>query len=197
MNTDVPGSSSVVGVARQALDGCPELLVGHNMNFAQQALVVAGPQPTLSHFQLPLASGVNGHSSSVVLLGGSGYGSPFSRSPSGIALSLVDKDCPRVTIYKDCPRVTILPTNASGPDLTRVCSFHNYDVYSLLTKDFGELRYIWKLCLIEYSIGKTPSYTILRKFIANVWKCNVTLHIHDSGWLVFHFSYAVDMGRVF
>ncbi|KAJ6976345.1 hypothetical protein NC653_028458 [Populus alba x Populus x berolinensis] len=43
MNSDVPGSSSVVGVARQALDGCPKLLVGHNMNFSQQALVVAGP----------------------------------------------------------------------------------------------------------------------------------------------------------
>ncbi|KAJ6881969.1 hypothetical protein NC651_028542 [Populus alba x Populus x berolinensis] len=104
MNNDVPGSSSVVGVAMQALDGCPELRVGHNMNFAQQALVVVGPQPTSSHFQLPLASGVNGHSSSIVLPGGSGYGSPVSSSPSSIALSLVDKDC---------PRVTILPINAS------------------------------------------------------------------------------------
>ncbi|KAJ6887524.1 hypothetical protein NC652_028704 [Populus alba x Populus x berolinensis] len=70
MNSDVPGFSSVVGVARQALDGCPELL-------------------------LPLASGVNGYSSSVVLPGGSGYGSPLSSSPLGIALSLIDKDCPK------------------------------------------------------------------------------------------------------
>ncbi|KAJ6889603.1 hypothetical protein NC652_030366 [Populus alba x Populus x berolinensis] len=69
MNSDVPGFSSVVGVARQALDGCPELL-------------------------LPLASGVNGYTSSVVLPGGSGYGSPLSSSPLGIALSLIDKDLP-------------------------------------------------------------------------------------------------------
>ncbi|KAL3575144.1 hypothetical protein D5086_023245 [Populus alba] len=116
MNSDVPGSSSVVG--------------------------------------LPLASGVNGYSSSVVLPGGSGYGSPLSTSPLGIALSLIDKDC---------PKVTILPTNASGLDLTHVCSFHNYDVYSLLLEDFGELKDIWKLCLI----GKTPGYTILGKFMAN------------------------------
>ena len=46
------------------------------------------------------------------------------------------------------------------------------------------------------SIGKTHGYTILGKFMANVWKCNATLHIHDSGWLVFHFSSAANMGRV-
>ncbi|KAJ6976346.1 hypothetical protein NC653_028459 [Populus alba x Populus x berolinensis] len=32
---------------------------------------------------------------SVVLPGGSGYGSPLSTSPLGIALSLIDKDCPK------------------------------------------------------------------------------------------------------
>jgi hypothetical protein len=53
MNNDVPGYSSVIEVVRQTLDGCPELLAGHNMNFAQQALVVAGPQPASQTFQLP------------------------------------------------------------------------------------------------------------------------------------------------
>jgi hypothetical protein len=32
--------------------------------------------------------------------------------------------------------------------------------------------------------------------MANVWKCNVTLHIHDLGWLVFRFSSEADMGKV-
>jgi hypothetical protein len=50
--------------------------------------------------------------------------------------------------------------------------------------------------LIGYSIGKTPGYTILGKFMAHVWKCNVTLHLHDSGWLVFRFSSEVDMLNV-
>jgi hypothetical protein len=61
-----------------------------------------------------------------------------------------------------------LPTTVVGLDLTLVCSFHNSDVCSLLPEDFGELRDIWKLCLIGYSIGKTPGYTILGKYIANV-----------------------------
>jgi hypothetical protein len=113
MNNVVPGSSSVVGVERQALDGCPGSLAGHNMNVSQQALVVAGPQPSSSSFRLPLAGGVNGHSSGVVPPDGSGQGPPPSSSPPpGIALSIVDEDC---------PRVTTLPTTAFGPDLTHVC----------------------------------------------------------------------------
>jgi hypothetical protein len=82
VNIDVHGYSSVIRVARQALDGCPELLAGHNMNFAQQALVVVSPQPASQTFQLPLVGGVNGHSSSVVLLGGSGQGSPLFGPPT-------------------------------------------------------------------------------------------------------------------
>jgi hypothetical protein len=188
VNNDVPRYSSVIRVARQILDECPELLAGHNMNSTQQALVVASPQPASQTFQLPLAGGVNGHSPSVALPGGFGQGSPPSSSPPpGINLSLVDEDC---------PRVTTLPTTASGPDLTPVCSFYNYDVCPLLPEDFGELRDIWKLCLIGYSISKTLGYTILGKYMANVWKCNATLHIHDSGWLVFRFSSATNMGRV-
>lgn len=89
-----------------------------------------------------------------------------------------------------------MPTTASGPDLTPVCSFYNSDVCPLLPEDFSELRDIWKLCLIGYSIGKTPGYAILGKYMANVWKCNATLHIHYSGWLVFRFSSIIDMGRV-
>jgi len=52
------------------------------------------------------------------------------------------------------------------------------------------------LCLIGYSIGKTLGYTILGKFMAHVWKCNITLNLHDSGWLVFRFSSEADMFKV-
>jgi hypothetical protein len=69
---------------------------------------------------------------------------PPPAPPLGIALSIVDEDY---------PRVTTLSTTASSPDLTHVCSFHNSYVCSLILEDFGELRDIWKLCLIGYSIG--------------------------------------------
>ena len=85
----------------------------------------------MSNFQLPLAGGVNGHFSNIVLPGGFGQGSPPSSSPLGIALSFIDEDC---------PRVTTLLTTASDPNLTHVCSFHNSDVCSLLPEDFGELK---------------------------------------------------------
>jgi hypothetical protein len=32
--------------------------------------------------------------------------------------------------------------------------------------------------------------------MAHVWKCNVTLNLHDSGWLVFRFSSEADMLKV-
>jgi hypothetical protein len=50
--------------------------------------------------------------------------------------------------------------------------------------------------LIGYSIGKTFGYTVLGKFMAHVWKCNVTLNLHDSGWLIFRFFLEADMLKV-
>jgi hypothetical protein len=32
--------------------------------------------------------------------------------------------------------------------------------------------------------------------MAHVWKCNITLNLHDSGWLVFRFSSEADMFKV-
>ena len=59
----------------------------------------------------------------------------------------------------------MLPTPANGLDLTHIHSSNNSDSCSLLTEDFGKLRDIRKLCLIVYSIGKTPGYTVL----GNLW----------------------------
>jgi hypothetical protein len=54
----------------------------------------------------------------------------------------------------------MLPTPANGLDLTHIHSSNNSDSCSLLTEDFGKLRDIRKLCLIVYSIGKTPGYIL-------------------------------------
>jgi hypothetical protein len=32
--------------------------------------------------------------------------------------------------------------------------------------------------------------------MAHVWKCNITLNLHDSGWLVFRFSSEANMFKV-
>lgn len=98
-------------------------------------------------------------------------------------------------IDDDHPKVSTMPA-AKGPDLMYVYPSSSIDSCSLLSEDFGELKDIWKLCLIGYSFGKTPGYTIIGKFMAHVWKCNVTLHLHDSGWLIFRFSSEADMLHV-
>ena len=85
---------------------------------------------------------------------------------------------------------------AKGPDLTYVPSSCNLDSCSFLSEDFGELKDIWKQCLIGYCFGKPFGYTTLGKFMAHVWKCNVNLHLHDYGWLIFRFSTEEDMLHV-
>jgi hypothetical protein len=115
---------------------------------------------------------VYGFAPGVALPGGLGQGVPSSVSPApGIPLSL-DSDCTRVN--------SLIPTVPSH-DLPPTCSFHHSDICPLSPEDFGELRDIWKLCLIGYTIGRTPGYTILGKYMANARNCNATLHIHDSG----------------
>jgi hypothetical protein len=109
-------TSSVVGVGRNALDGCSGFLSGHSTGLTHQALVVAGPQPASLSIELPPSDGVNSQPSSVVSPGGSEGGSllhlPPLCSPSPcISLSTIDDDY---------PKVTSLSTLATGPDLTHV-----------------------------------------------------------------------------
>jgi hypothetical protein len=111
---------------------------------------------------------------------------PTRSPPPGISLSIINDDHPKVS--------TLLA--AKSPDLMYVHPSSSIDSCSLLSEDFGELKDIWKLCLIGYSSGKTPGYTIIGKFMAHVWKCNVTLHLHDLGWLIFRFSSEADMLHV-
>lgn len=68
----------------------------------------------------------------------------------------------------DNPRVTTLSVHAKGQPLLHVPSSSNSGTCSLLPEDFGDLRDIRKLCLIGYSIGKTPDYIVIAKFMASV-----------------------------
>ena len=89
----------------------------------------------------------------------------------GISLSIINDDQ---------PKISMLPI-AKGTGLKYVPSSSNLDYCSLLSEDFGELKDIWKQCLIGYCFGEPLGYTMIGKFMAHVWKCNVTLHLHDSG----------------
>ncbi|KAJ6911881.1 hypothetical protein NC652_022232 [Populus alba x Populus x berolinensis] len=75
----------------------------------------------------------------------------------GISLSIIDDDH---------PKISMLPV-AKGPDLKYIPSSSNLDSCSLLPEDFGELKDIWKQCLIGYYFGKPPRYTIIGKFMAH------------------------------
>ena len=46
----------------------------------------------------------------------------------------------------------------------------------------------WKRCLIGYIAGKYPGFAALRSIIANNWRCDALLSIHESGWLVYNFK---------
>lgn len=54
---------------------------------------------------------------------------------------------------------------------------HNYDVWND----------VWKLCAVGF-VGKSPGYRALNNLITTIWKCDATLNIHESGWLVYRFK---------
>jgi len=47
---------------------------------------------------------------------------------------------------------------------------------------------VWKFCAVGYISGKNPGYRALHNLISHVWKCEATLTIHESGWLVYRFQ---------
>ena len=64
--------------------------------------------------------------------------------------------------------------------------------YPLLSEDLNHSCDDWKLCAIGYVSGKFPVYRALNNIIGNVWKCEATLNIHESGWLVYRFQNEED-----
>jgi len=51
---------------------------------------------------------------------------------------------------------------------------------------------VWNFCVVGYVFGKSLGYRVLNSIISNVWKCEVTLTIHDFGWLVYRFKIEED-----
>ncbi|KAJ6854931.1 hypothetical protein NC651_039789 [Populus alba x Populus x berolinensis] len=47
---------------------------------------------------------------------------------------------------------------------------------------------LWKLCLVGYIAGRYTGFKALQNLIDNTWKCEASLTIHESGWLIFKFA---------
>ena len=43
-----------------------------------------------------------------------------------------------------------------------------------------------------YVSGKNPGFRALHNIIASIWKCEASLTIHESGWLIYHFKSEED-----
>ena len=54
----------------------------------------------------------------------------------------------------------------------------------------------WKCCLIGYVAGKFPGFKALKSIIVGIWKCEASLSIHESGWLVYRFQSEEDKNAV-
>jgi hypothetical protein len=61
-----------------------------------------------------------------------------------------------------------------------------------LAEDLDYTSDDWKLCAVGYVSGKFPGYRALNNIIGNTWKCEATLTIHESGWLVYKFQNEED-----
>jgi hypothetical protein len=80
----------------------------------------------------------------------------------------------------------------ASPALVHFPIFNSASSCPLLEEDFGCNRDIWKFCLIGYVAGKFSGYTALTKLMTSYWNYNVSLSIHNFGWLIFKFHSEAD-----
>ena len=74
--------------------------------------------------------------------------------------------------------------NFSLNHLTKSCA--------ISLEDFQPRFEFWNLCSIGYVSSKSPGYRALNGIISFVWKCEASLTIHDSRWLIYRFSRKED-----
>ena len=86
-------------------------------------------------------------------------------------------------------------SNRSTVSYTKLQNFslnHLSKTYAISPEDIQPKFEIWNFCVVGYVSGKSPGYRALNSIISNVWKCEATLTIHDSGWLVYRFKTEED-----
>ncbi|KAJ6299908.1 hypothetical protein OIU76_020828 [Salix suchowensis] len=80
----------------------------------------------------------------------------------------------------------------NGTQLVHFSELNNASSCSLLEHDLGNLKDVWKYCIVGYVAGKFPGFKALNHIIVNSWKCKASLTIHESGWLVYRFLHEED-----
>ncbi|KAJ6907745.1 hypothetical protein NC651_018242 [Populus alba x Populus x berolinensis] len=117
---------------------------------------------------------------------------------------------PLVTIVSETLALVVPPTPATSPPVDPVngvsAAQHNPLVttlshYSAFTETSGcdlvgddlDVKCdFWKLCLIGYVAGRSPGFKALQNVIVNSWKCEASLIMHESGWLIYKFATDAD-----
>jgi len=72
--------------------------------------------------------------------------------------------------------------------LTKTCA--------ISLEDFQPQFEVWNLYAVGYVSCKCPDYRALNGIISSVWKCEASLTIHTSGWLIYRFSREEDKSSV-
>lgn len=78
---------------------------------------------------------------------------------------------------------------------TKLCNFplnHLTKSCAISPEDFQSQFKVWNLCVVGYVSGKNPGYRALNGIISSVWKCEASLTIHASGWLIYKFTREED-----
>lgn len=83
-------------------------------------------------------------------------------------------------------------SSATGPKFPPISASCNELPCDLLTADLDINYNVWESCLVGYVAGKSPGFNAMNNIISNSWKCNATLSIHESGWLVYRFKNIED-----
>lgn len=177
----------------------------------------AGEYPSSFHSPLPTSTGkivdINPNSASrVSAISDSGHTvtpepSPSNRRSSPVPpLQQFSPGCdgvahnlPNVAPHTDGPQAPapvekwrdLFATNRStitGPKLPRFSASCNDLPCDLVSDDLDNNYNVWELCIVGYIAGKSPGFKALNNIISSSWKCDATLSIHESGWLVYKFK---------
>lgn len=84
----------------------------------------------------------------------------------------------------------------SCPKLCHYSAFTETSGCDLVGDDLEAKCDFWKLCLIGYVAGRSPGFKALQNVIINSWKCDASLIMHESGWLIFKFASDADKLRI-
>ena len=76
----------------------------------------------------------------------------------------------------------------TGPKFPHFSASCNDLPCDLSSDDLDNNYNVWQSCLVGYVAGKSSRFKALSNIISSSWKCEASLTIHESGWLVYRFK---------